>query len=628
MSTWFRGKRGGFIAFLAIVALVAGGLGWATDAALRLESAQLQAQAEDELQAKLRLALWRLDSYMIPELAREASRPFSDYSALYIPAPLLDDNGMVCAPGTVRGVSPLLNSELPDWMLLHFSAPVGKDWWSPQVLAPDWRDRLNRVTEVPRQNEKCREELLKELKDNLKPKDLVSKIGKQEEEQWSNFDVVQPQPQITQLEQNTQNTLNLTNGKNGLFNQGYDEYQSRMARNYQDNKNIAQRQQSNPVNNTFYGPLNNEDLSRVTTNTRGKQVLPGPMTGLWVKTTGSRERLMIARRVRVGDTLVAQGIVLNWEALEKLLLAEVADLFPSAHLQATHAATPLRPELTMTALPVELVPGETANAVEPGWSPLRIGLALAWVAALIALSAVGLGGWSLIDLSQRRIRFVSTVTHELRTPLTTLRLYLDMLTGGMVKDDKQRDEYLLTLNCETDRLNRLVSNVLDFSRLERQSPQLEKSTIPVADLLAEISAAWQARCRECEKELIVENALGADASLCTDKQLLQQTLGNLIDNACKYSRGAEDKRLWLRVRLDEHKRVVFEVEDRGPGVTRSEGRSIFQPFRRGHCADVTAAGVGLGLALACRWTRLLGGQLSVTPCKEITGACFRVVLPA
>src|SRR5262249_38258150 len=153
------------------------------------------------------------------------------------------------------------------------------------------------------------------------------------------------------------------------------------------------------------------------------------------------------------------------------------------------AGKPPHPERTMTALPVELDPGaapalppEPAQDADPppdlaaglapelGWTPLRIGLALAWAAALVALAAVGLGGWSLLDLSERRIRFVSAVTHELRTPLTTLRLYLDMLTGGPIKEEERKAEYLNTLNGETDRLSRLVSNVLDFSRLENQRP--------------------------------------------------------------------------------------------------------------------------------------------------------------
>ena len=81
----------------------------------------------------------------------------------------------------------------------------------------------------------------------------------------------------------------------------------------------------------------------------------------------------------------------------------------------------------MTFLPVQLDPGPRTWGLVRTWPPLRIGLLLAWIAAIFALAVVGLGGWSLIDLSERRFRFVSAVTHELRTPLTTLRLYLDML---------------------------------------------------------------------------------------------------------------------------------------------------------------------------------------------------------
>src|SRR5262249_14482925 len=239
----------------------------------------------------------------------------------------------------------------------------------------------------------------------------------------------------------------------------------------------------------------------------------------------------------------------------------------------------------------------------------------------------GLGGWSLIDLSQRRIRFVSTVTHELRTPLTTLRLYLDMLTGGMVKDDQQKEEYLHTLNAETDRLNRLVGNVLDFSRLENQNPRLEKSPVNIAELLERVRDQWQTRCKDAEKDLIVENTLLTVTTFTTDVKLVQQVLGNLIDNACKYSRTAEDRRVWLRAK-PEQCRIIFEVEDRGPGVARRERRSIFRPFRRGHDADVIAGGVGLGLALSQRWAALLGGSLTVQPGAGKVGACFRLELPS
>jgi signal transduction histidine kinase len=282
----------------------------------------------------------------------------------------------------------------------------------------------------------------------------------------------------------------------------------------------------------------------------------------------------------------------------------------------------------MASLPFQLDPGPAAleAAPAPGWTPLRVGLACAWLAALVALLAVGLGGWSLLNLSERRIRFVSAVTHELRTPLTTLRLYLDMLMNGLVRDETQKQEYIRTLHAEADRLHRLVGNVLDFSRLENQRPRLNRTEVAVADLLAVLRATWQGRYQDAEKELLVESELPPGAALWTDGELVQQVLCNLLDNACKYSRGAQDRRVWLRARA-EGQRLVFEVEDRGPGVPPRERRLIFRAFRRGDSANVTAGGVGLGLALARRWTELLGGRLSLRPAAAEGGACFRVSFP-
>jgi signal transduction histidine kinase len=207
-----------------------------------------------------------------------------------------------------------------------------------------------------------------------------------------------------------------------------------------------------------------------------------------------------------------------------------------------------------------------------------------------------------------------------------LRLYLDMLTRGIIRDEQQRTEYLQTLHAEADRLNRLVGNVLDFSRLENQRPRLSRAHVPLSDLLARVESTWQGRCLDAEKDLIFENNLGEQAALWTDGDLVEQVLGILIDNACKYSREAEDCRLWVRV--DHEKgRTMFEVEDRGPGVPARERRSIFRAFRRGCTADVTAGGVGLGLALARRWVQLLGGRLTLRANGPQGGACFRVELP-
>src|SRR5262249_50152580 len=330
------------------------------------------------------------------------------------------------------------------------------------------------------------------------------------------------------------------------------------------------------------------------------------MVGLWLTTESGRHCLVVVRLVRIEEKEVCQGIVLDGDRLVSLLTEQVSDLFPNAKLVPVNDPSEKGLERRMAALPLRLDPGPEPEPTGAA-SALRAGLCLAWAATLVALVAVGFGGWSLLTLSERRVRFVSAVTHELRTPLTTLRLYLDMLLGGMVRDEKTKQEYLETMQAETDRLTRLVGNVLDFSRLESQKPKLTRTRSGVSELVTKAAEGWARRCGCAGKELLVEDASGEGCCVETDADLLQQVLANLLDNACKYSREAADRRVWLRARREGEK-VVFEVEDRGPGVPASEHGAIFRPFRRGKAADATTGGVGLGLALARWWSELLGGR--------------------
>src|SRR5437660_10357216 len=98
MRSYLRGKPGGLAAFLIIASLVAGGLGWATAAALRLEQEQLAQRAEAERAAQLRVSMWRLDSRLATLLAAENSRPFHHYSAIYAPPQVLDNGGAALVP--------------------------------------------------------------------------------------------------------------------------------------------------------------------------------------------------------------------------------------------------------------------------------------------------------------------------------------------------------------------------------------------------------------------------------------------------------------------------------------------------------------------------------------------------
>jgi signal transduction histidine kinase len=226
------------------------------------------------------------------------------------------------------------------------------------------------------------------------------------------------------------------------------------------------------------------------------------------------------------------------------------------------------------------------------------------------------------------MRFVSAVTHELRTPLTSLRLYLDMLVSGLITDPAQREEYLATLAQESDRLQRLVENVLDFAKLERRAVQTHIKAVPVADLVEEAARTWGDRLAADGKKLVVVTVVPPTQAVRTDPRIVTQILGNLLDNARKYSKEAADPRVWLWAKPAERGRVAFEVEDRGPGIPARDRRGLFRPFRRGSTADTLAGGAGLGLALAQHWANWLGGRLSYRPAEGGHGACFRLELPA
>jgi signal transduction histidine kinase len=631
MRRLLRGKAAGAIGWLIIATLVLGGLGWATAAALQLEHDQRLQSAEAEQAALLRLALWRLDSRVAPLLAREDSRPYSHYSAVFAVPLAFSRAGKTYPPGTVLEPSPLLTSEVPEWMVLHFQASqVG--WQSPQVLAPALRRSMSRLAHASSLANATtgRQQTLEKLQHSLGAQALLATAHAhaRSDAAAETTTVVLPIP-----EQPPYQTNRGANAPPQQLTQGSQqpEYLARQeviqqAANEGQSRNPGRVQRDLAMNNTEgngYNWLNDSGPPK-----DGAEVVV-QVTGLvpvWLE-VGAEEELLLLRLVRIGSREGCQGILLDWKRLEKILLAAVADLFPDARLIPMREAEPAFPERTMTALPLMLETGPLpAPLPTPGWTPLRVGLALAWLAALVALAAVGLGGWSLLALSERRMRFVWAVTHELRTPLTTLRLYLDMLQSGMVREEQRREEYIATLNTESNRLHNLIRNVLAFARLEKQRPVCTRTPVVVAELLQQVRSAWEGRCQEAGKELIVGSSLPADAVVGTDSELVQQVLGNLIDNACKYSRDAADRRLWVRARL-AGARLIFEVEDRGPGIRPGERRAVFRVFRRGRDADVTAGGVGLGLALARRWARLLGGRLTLHCPADSTGACFRLDLP-
>ena len=265
----------------------------------------------------------------------------------------------------------------------------------------------------------------------------------------------------------------------------------------------------------------------------------------WVVAPDGSEMLVLVRVAKVDNKDVCQGIILDWVKLEAVLQDEVKDLFPNAKLIPVKDGGYFSRPSHDSALPIQLDPGSEPELPPAGLTTLRLGLLLAWAAAIIAFGAVGFCGWTLIDLAERRIRFVSAVTHELRTPLTSLRLYLDLLVSGMIQDEAKKQEYLNTLTVESDRLHRLIDNVLDFARLEKRRKDGDIKPVNVAELAEQLRRTWADRLAQEGRELVVISTLPVGQEVKTDAAMIQQIIGNLIDNSRKYSRDAADRRIWI-----------------------------------------------------------------------------------
>jgi signal transduction histidine kinase len=583
------------VVYTTVLVLVVSGLAGVTIMALRVESAQQSAQAERQLATKTRLALWRLDTRLYTDLAREADDLPGNYR-VRLPA---DFSGPKKEEGG-QGPDRLNAKTSGDQEILYFALvatpqaaklpyikrhylvrrstldPLGAKWYEQFGIAAEHR------TTGPDQESVI----------------LASQLSAD----------VQLRERLAQPQRGAVATA--SNAPGVATGQGDPDIGLR---------NSLQMAQ-NMVTPKLSTLLPDRGIPKTT-----KISMVGGVVPIW--TAGPEPMLVLARSLQ-GDRESAHIIsVVDWRLLVSLLHDDISDVVPDGELRPIPPGSPPAPERALIALPFELT-GMALPARSLGWTPLRFGLTLMWSAAAVALAAVTLGGLSLWELSQRRMRFVSTVTHELRTPLTTIRLYIDMLAQGMVVDPQKRTEYLETLRTEADRLDRLVRNVLDFSRLENQTPRLDRQRIRLCDLLARVEERWLTACQQSGKTLVVCNEVDSSFELATDPTLVEQILGNLIDNACKYSKGAINSQIELHARDREHGRLVLEVHDYGPGVKESERTAIFRPFRRGVGSAELSGGVGLGLALAARWARLLGGSLELAPASPSGGACFRLVLNA
>lgn len=225
--------------------------------------------------------------------------------------------------------------------------------------------------------------------------------------------------------------------------------------------------------------------------------------------------------------------------------------------------------------------------------------------------------------AHRKTTFVSNVSHELKTPLTTIRMYAELLGEGRVTDPEKSQRYLGAIAAESERLTRLVNNVLDFGRLEQNRKTYQIGRFDLCDAVMETLQSQRIRIGEAGMELSMDLPDGS-AMAESDRDALQQVLLNLIDNAVKYA--ASGGRLHVALKVVDGDFQV-SVADAGQGIDEPHRRKIFERFYRiDDSITARSQGSGLGLGLSRRLLSDLGGTLEYRP-VEGGGACFVITIP-
>jgi signal transduction histidine kinase len=250
--------------------------------------------------------------------------------------------------------------------------------------------------------------------------------------------------------------------------------------------------------------------------------------------------------------------------------------------------------------------------------------------ALLLLAIVlGLGAtYRLVrresEMARLKADFVANVSHDLKTPLSLIRMYAETLEMNRVPDEAARRDYYGVITRESERLTRLINNVLDFSRIEGGRQRYDLQPTAVEPVIHEAIEAFRHPLAQhgFKVETEIDPAL---PEVPMDPAAVGQALANLIDNAIKYS--GEGRRL----RVAAHRKgaqVAIEVADDGIGIPLAEQARIFDKFYRvGRSETQGRRGSGLGLALVTHIAEAHGGSVSVES-RPGAGARFTLHLPS
>jgi signal transduction histidine kinase len=240
------------------------------------------------------------------------------------------------------------------------------------------------------------------------------------------------------------------------------------------------------------------------------------------------------------------------------------------------------------------------------------------------------GSWMLYRLAVRQSSlveqqqdFVSSVSHELKTPLTSIRMYGEILKQGWVTEEK-RNEYYDYIYTESERLSRLISNVLQISKVNHNALDIELQPVSVNELANMMGSKLDSQVSQSDFELNISvDTQIATAEINVDTDAFVQILINLVDNSIKYAASASDKRLEVKFIADSNNQVLVSVRDYGPGIAKNQLKQVFELFyRSGSEMTREVSGTGIGLALVKQLTIAMGAKIEAV--NHQTGVEFKI----
>lgn len=229
-------------------------------------------------------------------------------------------------------------------------------------------------------------------------------------------------------------------------------------------------------------------------------------------------------------------------------------------------------------------------------------------------------------VSALKSEFISNVSHELKTPLSLIRMFAELLMLGKVKTPEKGREYAAIITRESERLSRLIDNVLDFSRIERGKAAYEMKPADLGEVVERALDFFRYRLEREGRQLEVElPPPGTAPTTLLDENAMTLLVLNLVDNAIKYG-GNGPIHVALR-HIEKPDELQLSVRDHGMGISVDEQRKVFERFYRTRAVRATnIRGSGIGLALVKHITEAHGGRVSV---ESLPGqsSTFSITLP-